>query len=82
MKSKLHVILLGKTFTVISIKPLILRELSIDYGIELSFEEGEAFKAKHNPKGDIIIREIDECIDGLHLIEGRVHSEPWPEFNS
>ena len=24
----------------------------------------------------------NDCADGLHLIEGRVHSEPWPEFNS
>ena len=79
---KLCVVLLEKALTVVGVKPLTLRECDIDYGVDLSFEEVEEFKAKHNPKGDIVIREVDECIDGLHLIEGRVHSEPWPEFNS
>lgn len=73
---KLCVVLLEKALTVVDVKPLTLRECDIDYGVDLSFKEVEEFQEKHNPRGDIIIRVVDDCADGLYLIEGRVHEEP------
>lgn len=74
---KVCVELVGETLTLTSLEPLRLERCSIDSGIDLSLEEIEGFKEKHNPKDTIIIRVVDDCRDGLHLIEGRIHPEPY-----
>ena len=74
---KVCVELVGETLTLKSLEPLRLERCSIDFGMELSLEEMKDFKEKHNPGDTIIVRVVDDCSDGLHQNEGRVHPEPY-----